>query len=504
MTVSKEVEGEIARLGTVEGWKPGTIATQLGLHHEVVDRVLETVPASPAPRPSKTDPYVPLIREKLQKYPRLPATVLWQMATDRGYEGCVQHFRRVVAKYRPHPPAEAYLRLRTLPAEEGQVDWAHFGQILIGGAIRFLMAFVMVLSWSRELFVRFFLNARLENFLRGHEQAFVRFNGVPRRIKYDNLRSAVLERRGDAIRYHPGFLDFVRHYRYEPRPVAVARGNEKGRVERAIRYVRESFFTGRAWKDLDDLNRQADEWCLSVAGARRCPEDTSMSVHEAFLKEQPRLLDLPGNPYPTDERVPVTARKTPYVRFDGNDYSVPHTHVGRPLVVIASLDTVRVLDGIEVVASHARSFGKKGQIEDPAHIAGLVAHKARARKERAMDRLHHAVPRTDELFVRLAERGDSLGAATTALTRLLDEYGTAALDAAVQEALAKGAPHPNSVRCILERKRHQAGQPVPIPVALSDDVRARDVVVRPHALSTYDALKEATNDAVTETGDTEA
>jgi len=108
------------------------------------------------------------------------------------------------------------------------------------------MAFVMVLSYSRQIFLRFFLNARLESFLRGHLAAFEAWNGCPRVILYDNLRSAVLERHGDAIRFHPTLLEFATHYHYEPRPVAVARGNEKGRVERAIRYVRDNFFAARA------------------------------------------------------------------------------------------------------------------------------------------------------------------------------------------------------------------------------------------------------------------
>ena len=145
------------------------------------------------------------------------------------------HFRHLVACHRPRPKAEAYLRLRSLPGEQAQVDWGHFGHLEIGRARRPLMAFVMVLSHSRQIFLRFFLDARMENFLRGHVAAFTAWRGVPRVLLYDNLKSAVLERRGDAIRFHPTLLGFAGQYRYEPRPVAVARGNEKGRVERAIR-----------------------------------------------------------------------------------------------------------------------------------------------------------------------------------------------------------------------------------------------------------------------------
>jgi transposase len=147
------------------------------------------------------------------------------------------------------------------------------------------MAFVMVLSFSRQIFLRFFLDARMENFLRGHLGAFAAWNGIPRIVLYDNLRSAVLERHGDAIRFNPVLLEFAGYYRYEPRPVAVARGNEKGRVERSIRYVRDAFFAARAFADLDDLNAQADAWCRGQAADRRCPEDQTRSVAEVFAEE---------------------------------------------------------------------------------------------------------------------------------------------------------------------------------------------------------------------------
>jgi hypothetical protein len=163
-------------------------------------------------------------------------------------------------------------------------------------------------------------------------------------LLYDNLKSAVLERRGDAIRFHPTLLNFAGHYRYEPRPVAVARGNEKGRVERAIRYVRDAFFAARGFTGIDDLNAQAVAWCNGLAADRRCPEEPARTVREVFTEEAARLLKLPDNPAPLLERVEVKAGKTPYVRFDLNDYSVPHTHVQRTLTVLADPHKLRVVE----------------------------------------------------------------------------------------------------------------------------------------------------------------
>ena len=493
MTIPPELEARILRYYHVEKWRSGTIARQLRVHPETVARVLAQAGLpriGPPQRPSKIDPYLPFIREMLARFPTLTASRLHAMACERGYRGGASRFRAIIACHRPRPAAEAYLRLRTLPGEQAQCDWAHFGHLVIGRARRPLMAFVMVLSFSRHIFLRFFLDARMENFLRGHLGAFAAWDGVPRVILYDNLRSAVLERHGEAIRFNPTLLDFAAHYRYEPRPVAVARGNEKGRVERAIRFVRDAFFAARTFTDLDDLNAQADAWCRGLAVDRRCPEDQTRSVAEVFAEEAPRLLKQPDNPYPVIERVAVAAGKTPYVRFDLNDYSVPHSYVRRTLTVLADPDRLRIVDGQAIVASHSRSFDKGQQIEDPAHVQALVAWKRQARRHRATDRLAQAAPASRTLLVRAAERGANLGSITASLVLLLERYGASQLDAAITEALERDVPHPNAVRLALERRRDDRQQAPPVALTLPAHVQARDKAVRAHSLETYDQLRK--------------
>lgn len=497
MTLSKEVEAQILRYHHVEQWRVGTIARQLHIHHSVVRRVLSAagIPkASFTRRESLITPFLPFITETLTKYPTLTASRLYEMVRGRGYRGGVDHFRHVIALHRPRPPAEAYLRLRTLPGEQAQVDWGHFGYIDIGRARRPLMAFVMVLSYSRRIFLRFYLNSQMANFLRGHEAAFNEWGGLPRVCLYDNLKSAVLERQGDAIRFHPTLLEFAAHYRFEPRPVAVARGNEKGRVERAIRYVREHFFAARIFHDIDDLNRQAFDWCNGIAADRPCPEDKTISVAQAFVCEQPHLLRLPDNPYPTQERCEVRIGKTPYVRFDLNDYSVPHTHVRRTVTVCATLSTVSVLDGATVIATHPRSVDKGAQIEDESHIANLVASKRQARQHRGQDRLSRAVPASNAFLIAAAERGYSIRSIIAQCEQLLEDYGAVSLSAAMEVALAKGVPHPNTVRIHLEKNRQENHLPPPVGVSLSEDKRIREVVIHPHRLESYDQLSEGSHD----------
>ncbi len=491
MTISPELEAQILRYYHVEKWRAGTIARHLGVHHGSVERVLAQagLPSIRAvQRLSRIDEYLPFVHQTLEQFPTLTASRLYAMVRERGYCGGPDHFRHLISRYRPRRKTEAYLRLRTLPGEQGQVDWGHFGHLDIGRARRPLMAFVMVLSYSRQIFLRFFLNARMDSFLRGHLGAFVAWSGLPRVLLYDNLKSVVLARHARAIRFHPTLLEFAGHYRFEPRPVAPARGNEKGRVERAIRYVRDNFFAARTYADLDDLNAQAQAWCEGQAADRPCPEDTAVRVREAFAAEQPRLLPVPDNAYPLDERLAVKAGKAPYVRFDLNDYSIPHSHVGQWLTVLADVHQVRIIDATQVLACHARSYDRGAQIENPAHIQDLVDYKRRARHHRGADRLSHAAPASRELLIRAAERGENLGTITAALLRLLDRYGGAGLDAAIRDAIGRGVPHPNAVRLALERQREQRHAPPPVAVCLPEHVKDRDSAVQPHRLDTYDQL----------------
>lgn len=489
MTIAPDLVAQILRLHTVEKWRVGTIARQLHVHRDAVRRVLagNCAPVHTSPlRASRIDPYRPFILATLEKFPTLTAARLHAMVAERGYAGAPSHLRFLIAGMRPRPSAEAYLRLRTLPAEQAQVDWAHFGHLQIGRARRPLMAFVMVLSHSRMVFLRFFLDARTDSFLRGHALAFAAFGGVPRVLLYDNLKSAVLERVGDAIRFNPTLLTLAGHYRFEPRPVGVARGNEKGRVERAIRYIRDSFFAGRSFTDLDDLNAQAQAWCLGTAADRRWVEDSASSVRQAFEAEREKLLSLPQHEFALGERVAVTVGKTPYLRFDLNDYSVPHTHVRRTLAVLADEQTVRILDGITELARHERCWDRGQQIEDPAHVQRLAERKRAARAHRGCDRLAQAAPAAATLLERAAARGHNLGSITAALLRLLDRWGAAALQVAVMDALERDVPHPNAVRLALERAREAAGQPPPVALVLPEHVARRDAPVRPHALRSYD------------------
>jgi transposase len=496
--IAAETRAEIRRLFYAEHWPVGTIASALSVHHETVEAAIGAERfrgVAGITRASKLDPFLPFIRDTLGRYPRLRASRVFEMVRERGYTGTsAAQVRRVVRRLRPPPTVEAYLRLTVLPGEQAQADWGSFGSIAIGKGRRPLFGFVMVLSWSRGVDGLFTIDQTLESFLRGHVQAFDYFHGVPRAVLYDNLKSAVLERRGEAIHFHPRLLELCGHYHFAPRPCAPARGNEKGRVERMIGYLRTSFFAARSFRDLGDLNAQFRRWRDEVAHARRVPGDPSLTVAQALERERERLLPLPAHPFECDTVRVVSSGKTPYVRFDRNSYSIPYEHVRKPLTLVASPSRVRILAGDRELACHVRSYDTQQVIEDPAHLEALVAAKRNAHPLKARDRLRIAVPETDRVFEALAARGENLGYHTVRLLRLLDDYGAEELAAAVRSAIERQAWGSGCVAHILEQRRRARGLPPPVRVDLPDNPRVRDLRVTPHRLEDYDALGKPNDD----------
>lgn len=489
--IAPEIIVQIRHLFFAEHWKIGTIAAQLGVHRDTVCAALNTEGFNRARREQSgrlTDPYMDFIRQTLKQYPRLRATRIFQMIRPRGYEGSVSQLRRVVGPLRP--AAEAFLRRRTFPGEEAQADWAHFGKVSIGRALRRLSCFVIALSYSRGLDFSFFFDQGLENLLRAHVDAFNAFEGCPRVILYDNMKQVVLQRRGDDVHFHPRLLELAAHYHFTPRPCAPGRGNEKGRVERAIQYIRSSFFAARPFTTLEDFNRQAHQWRDQVAYQRRWPDDDSRIVEDVFREEQPRLLPLPAHAFDSNLIVPAHTKKTIYVRFDLNDYSIPPDAVGRDLTLAISPTTVRILDGARQIAQHLRSWDRHQIIEDPDHRQALLEEKRRAMGSSPSGRLRLAVPESETLLDEAFRRGESIGRSTTQLVQLLDDYGAEELRSAIRSALERETPRVSSVSYILNQRRRSQRLRALRPVQLDRRPDLADLHVQPHNPDIYDELSD--------------
>jgi transposase len=486
--ISTELRAQIRRYYYAEHWRIGTIARELNLHPDTVRNAIEEqrLGGGQPIRPSVVDPYLGFIRETLDQYPRLRATRIYHMIRERGYSGSVVQLRRAVARLRPQI-REPFLRLDAFAGEQAQVDWAHFGHVMVGRARRALSCFLITLSYSRALYLEFFFDQTTENFLRGHVHAFEAWNGQPRVLLYDNLKSAVLERRGAHVQFNPRLVELSGHYHFAPRACQVRAGNQKGRVERAVRYVRDSFWAGRSFTTLAECNRQAWRWRDEIAHQRRWPGEDGRTVAEVFAEEQPRLMPLPLHPFSTDRIEAVCSRKTIYIRFDLNDYSIPPDAVGRPLTLVASDTTVRLLDGAVEIARHARTYDRNKQVLDPAHREALLNIKRRAFHSTPAGRLEQAVPESKTLLDLAFAQGESAGSQTAQLLKLLEEYGPAALRRAIVEALERNTPRACSVAWLLRRQPRRPR----VALDLSSHPEAHSVEIRPHDLETYDELARA-------------
>jgi len=412
------------------------------------------------------------------------------MARERGYPGGVDWFRDIVSRYRPRVAEEARLHLSTLPGEQAQIDWASFGKIKVGNEERKLYAFVMVLSWSRQIFLRFFLNQATANFQRGHIAAFEFFGGrVPRKCLYDNCKVVVQERLGNAIVYNPDLLALAGHYHFQPIAVPPRSPEHKGRVERGIRFVRSSFWPARKWTDFDDLNRQAMEWCQNEAAERRWVQDEKLTVKEAFEKEAVLLHQMVEASFPVYDRKEVFVGKTPYVQFDCNFYSIPAEFVKRTLSVFATESAVQICDGSEMIASHSRTFDKKQRVEIKTHIDDLKEAKRASRRHACLDRLRIAAPSCIEFFVEAGNRAQNLGRLTQELTGMLELYGAQELERGVKSALIAGRIHAAAVKHAIEHERGKRGLThAPVKLRFESNPLANELTIVPNTLACYGDL----------------
>ena len=490
MTTTTDITAEIIRLHFAEHWRVGTIAGQLGVHADVVRRVLGIgeVSTSGTPRPRLCDPFRDFITETLGRYPRLRSTRLYDMLRERGYKGATRTLRAYVAEIRPVPRREVYLRTEPLVGEQAQIDWAHAGTVSVPGGERALWLFVMVLSYSRALWGEFVLDLSVHSLVRSLVRAARAFGGTTRQWLFDNPKTVVLERRGDAVRFHPTLLDLCGKMRVQPRLCAVRRPEHKGKVERAIRYLRDRFLAGRVISSVAAGNVELGRFIAEIAHARPHPALGPRAVGELLDQERGRLLALPDPLPDTDLVAPVGVDRQAFVRFDTNRYSVPTERAQRTLTLVADDREVRLLDGADLVARHERCFGKRQIIEVPAHRAALVAERRAAADLKGRDRLRAAAPEFGALLERWAVAGPSLAIQVTRAIKLLDLYGDQIFAAAVAEVVARGLRDTSALAVACDRLRRDRRRPVPIEIPLPAHIDDGDVI--PHDLEKYDDRRQ--------------
>jgi transposase len=306
--------GTVVKLGELmmilelhrQGLTVSAIARQLGLDRKTVRRYIARGLEPPAygPRPPQqrsTDPFLLYLRERLAAYPGLTAVRLWRELRERGYAGGYTAVKHTVREIRPEPVKPFEVRFETPPGVQAQVDLAHFEVVFTDepGVTRIVWLFSLVLGFSRLIWARFVVHQDLQTILRCHMAALEAIGGAPQEILYDRMKTAVIGEDADGlVVYNRGLLDLARHYGFQPRACRPYRPKTKGKVERPFRYIREDFFLGGSFRNLDDLNAQLRHWLDTVANPR-VHATTQRVVNEAFAEEKPALKSLPLTPYRT-------------------------------------------------------------------------------------------------------------------------------------------------------------------------------------------------------------
>jgi transposase len=485
-----EVDAEIIRLYYAEHWKIGTISAQLALHPDTVRRVLglasvgSTIPLVSVSRARMVDPYRHFIQETLSRYPKLCSTRLHDMIKDRGYRGAPRTLREYVATVRPRPRREVFLHTETLPGEQAQADWAYVGKISVPGGERALWLFVLVLSHSRALWAEFVLDLTVHSLCRSLVRSAVALGGVPRQWLFDNPKIVVLERQGDAIRFHPVLLELCGKMRVQARLCAVARPQHKGKVERSIRYLRDRFLAGRTILSITDGNTQLNQFLTQTASLRPHPVKAPLTVSDVLKMERERLLLIP-TPLPmTDFVHGMPVDRQAFIRFDTNRYSVPPQYAGRTLTLVVDDLQLRVLDGGVPIVHHERNYGKRQIIEDPDHRAAILRQRRAAQDLKGRDRLSAAAPQFNSLLNRWAEAGYSLATQIAKSVQLLDLYGEEIFRLAVEEMNVRHLQDIGALMIGCDRLRRERHRPLPLDIPLPSHVDDCDVI--PHDLGNYD------------------
>jgi transposase len=482
---------EVLRLSLVEGLSIRAIAKRLTLSRKTVRRLLARGPERQAPssepRPSLLDRYDAEIRRLLADTPELTAPGILERLRPLGYTGGITILRDRVSKLRPRPPREAFLTLDFQPGAAFQVDWADFG-FALPGCPRRVSAFVMVACYSRYLYLEFALSQAMGTFLRCMERGLQFFGGVATADIFDNMKTVVLSHAPHATVFNRRFVEYAKARGFAVVACNVRKGNEKGRVERPIGFVRTRFWRGRRFTDLLDLNTQAMQWRDDIANHRRHEETGKVPSLVFRHEEQRRLAPIPATPFDVDdvETAPVT--KTFRVSFDRNRYSVPWRLASQTALVRADDDVVGVFLGKKQVAAHRRSWKVGEDIEHPSHRDGLLALKPRAAAGELPPGLVGLAGTGVEYFKIFAAGGRSVHRETVRLVFLVELFGAQATREAMAEVMTTGHVGAEYIEYVLRHKKGLA--PSAAPLRLGDPVLDA-LSLREPDLSLYDELVPA-------------
>ena len=439
-----------------QGLTVAQIARALGLHEQTVVKWLaceQFHPRQSAPRSSRLDPFKDQVIRLLETHP-YSAQQIYQRLRESGFEGGFTIVKDYVRRVRP-VRREAFLKLSFAPAEAAQVDWGEYGTIGVGSTRRRLSFFVMVLCYSRLMYVEFTVSQTMEHFLAAHEHAFAAFQGCPGRLMIDNLKSAVLRRVvGEAPTFNPRYVDFARHWGFGISACNVAKGNEKGRVENGVGYIKKNFLNGLDFLDFSAVNPAAALWLETIANVRIHGETHQRPV-DRFKEEQALLHPLNPMPYDIGRIQSQRVSKQFRVALDTNHYSVPAELASQRVTLKAYPDRVCIYHQDKLVARHVRSYDRRQDIEDPDHPKELLAQRRKAREQRLLVQFLSLSRHAQAYLEGIEQRRMNPRHHLRKIVALGEIYGVDALDRAIRDGIEFAAYSCEYIANILEMRARE-------------------------------------------------
>lgn len=451
----------------------------------IIDRKKVHLERQKTARTSLLDPYREEIKNLLLKDPSMAASTILHRIRDLGYMGGItvlrDHVHELKTKASPRLK-EAFLRLEFTPGDCAQVDWGEFGDVFDTGVK--IHCFVMILCYSRMTYIEFTRSERFEDFIRCHENAFEYFGGVPKECWYDNLATAVQDRYGGVVKFNPRFFAYMGHHGITPHACNPARGNEKGRVESGVKFIRSHFWSGRSFKNFDDLCLQSILWRNQYLNLRE-HRVTKRIIKNLFEANEKSIL-RPVNElkFETDEIITKVIGPDFHFVFETNKYSVPWTLVSLSVTVRIDASSLRAYYQEKLVAVHERSYLKNKYFTNPKHQEGLLARKPGAR-EQDIDRVRavkHLGDGVRQYYESLKVSSRSLRSEISRLLALSTVYGASSLDQACLELLKEGIIGINNLERYLRVEKVQTKNPEPIKF----NKEKLNRVIPPVSLQSYD------------------
>ncbi len=455
MRMDAESRGRIYRFYYNDKLSVNQISIQTGFHHKTVQECLKKDLSEKKSSWKRGFPPVlnknkEEIQEILKQFPKISAVRLQEILTEKGVKCSFSSVRRAMVSLRGKKTGAVFGTRVFVPGQEAQVDWGEI-RVPIGQTRTKLYIFVMVLSYSRNLFAYVTKNMKFETFSGCHSLAFQHFCGVPRSILYDNLKSVVIERVGDIIRFKKEFYDYSTHYLFEPIACHVRCPQEKGIFERNVSYIKHNFFNAREFSSLDEVNDQLSLWLLNRMEHSH-PTDRKQTIEDYFKRED--LISLPGKVFFPRRYETVKVGKQPFVHFETNRYSIPCEYAFSGLSLHVGMKDIEIYHGNELIALHERSFERDKVIEDKEHTASLMRHRKKSTAQTYQrGSFIKLIPETEKIFKDLAKTDSPLKPTLKRIEQMIERYGISLVEQAFKKAQQEGMLYLDAVEMTLSSEK---------------------------------------------------